>query len=83
MGKKRRKADSISEEEEQQMWAMNVLGNDSVKSLNHIVLYLLIQWFSIQGCQEDHQLRVQDFNFVNDTSRKLKYAEWVEGLTKT
>ena len=80
MGKKRRKADAISEEEEQQMWATKV-GGDSLRSLNYTVWYLLSQQFGTRGCQEHHQLSVEDFKFVNDASGKLQYAEWIEGLT--
>ena len=77
-GKKRRKTDPITEEEEEQLW---VLGGDSPSSLNYTMWYLLSQQFGTRGCQEHHQLCVQDIKFVNDPTGKPYYAEWVEGLT--
>ena len=65
------------------MWAAKVLGSESPHSLNFTVWYLLSQQFGTRGCQEHHQLCVQDLKIMNDPSGKLYYAEWVEGLTNT
>ena len=82
-GRKIRKADLITEEEEEQMWAAKVLGDESPRSLNFTVWYLLTQQFDTWGCQEHHQLFVQDLNFINDPSGKPYYVECMEGMTKT
>ena len=82
-GKKKRKADPITEQEEEQTWATKVLGDNTPISLNYTVWYLLSQQFGTRGCQEHHQLCVKDLKFVNDPNGKPYYAEWVEGPTKT
>ena len=69
-GKKKRKADPLTEEEEEQMWAAKVLGDDSPRSLNFTVWYLLSQQFGTRGFQEHHQLCVQDIKFVMHLSIK-------------
>ena len=79
----KRKADPITDEEEERMWVAKVLGSESSRSLNFTVWYLLSQQFGTRGCQEHYQFCVQDLKFVNDPLRKPSYAEWVEGLTKT
>ena len=61
-GKIKRKADPITDEEEEQIWAAKVLGSESPRSLNFTVWYLL--QFGTRGCQEHHQLCVQDLKFV-------------------
>ena len=53
------------------MWAAKVLGDDLPHSLNFTVWHLLSQQFGTRGCQEYHQLCVQDIKFVNDPSSKL------------
>ena len=40
---KKKKADPITDEEEEQMWAAKVLGSESSHSLNFTVWYLLSQ----------------------------------------
>ena len=44
---------------------------------------MISQQFGTRGCQEHHQLRVEDLKFVRDPQGKTMYVEWVEGLTKT
>ena len=53
------------------------------KSLNYTIFYLISQQFGTRGCQENHQLQVEELKFVRDPSGKTLYVEWVEGLTKT
>ena len=59
-----------------------MLGSNNPKSLNYTIFYLISQQFGTRGCQEHHQLQVEELKFVYDPSGKT-YVEWVEGLTKT
>ena len=76
LGKKKKKADVLTLEEEEQLWTKDVLGGNNAVSLNHTVFFMLSQQFGTRGCQEHHQLRIEDLKFV-------MYVEWVEGPTKT
>ena len=83
MGKHKNKSDALTTDEEEQLWQLKVLGEDNPKSLNYTIFYLLSQQFGTRGCQEHHQLCVEDLKFVCDPSGIAVYVEWVEGLTKT
>ena len=82
MGKRKNKSDALTIDEEEQLWQLKVLGENNPKSLNYTIFYLLSQQFGTRGCQEHHQLRVEDLKFVHDPSGITLYVEWVEGLTK-
>ena len=62
---------------------LKVLKSNNPKSLNYTILYLISQQFGMRGCQEHHQLQVEELKFVRDPSGKTLYVERVEGLTKT
>ena len=47
------------------------------------IFYLISQQFGTRGCQEYHQLWVEELMFVHDSSGKTLYVEWVEWLIKT
>jgi len=79
---KKKKADVLTLEEEEQLWTKDVLGGNNAVSLNHTMFFMLSQQFGTRGCQE-HQLRVEDLKFVRDPQGKIMYVEWVEGPTKT
>ena len=83
MGKRKNKSDPLTFDEEEQLWKLKVLGSNNPKSLNYTIFYLISQQFGTRGCQEHHQLRVEELKFVRDPSGKTLYVEWVEGLTKT
>lgn len=83
MGKRKNKSDALTTDEEEQLWQLRVLGDNNPKSLNYTIFYLLSQQFGTRGCQEHHQLRVEDLKFVCDPSGTTVCVEWVEGLTKT
>ena len=77
-----RRADALTHTEEQ-LWTKNVLGGDNPMSCNHTVFYITSQHFGIRGCQEHHQLNVEDLKFVCDPENgKTLYVDWVEGFTK-
>ena len=83
-GKKSRKADPLTAEEEEILWNTGVLGGDNPKSLNHTVFYIISQQFGTRGRQEHHQIRIEHLRFVcNPQSGATEFIEWEEGLTKT
>ena len=83
-GKKSRKADPLTAEEEEILWNTGVLGGNNPKSLNHTVFYIISQQFGTRGWQEHHQIRIEHLRFVcNPQSGAMKFIEWEEGLTKT
>ena len=77
-GKKSRKADPLTAEEEEILWNTGVLGSDNPKSLNHTVFYTISQHFGTTGRQEHHQIRVEHLRFVCNPQTGA-----TEGLTKT
>ena len=82
-GKRPNKADAITSEEEEILWS-TVLGKDNPKSLNYTTFFLLGQHFGTRGCQEHHQLKVEDLKLTKEpVSGKVIEVEWVEGPTKT
>lgn len=83
MGKRKNKSDPLTSNEEEQLWKLKVLGANNPKSLNYTIFYLISQQFGTRGCQEHHQLRLEDLKFVCDPSGKTILVEWVEGITKT
>ena len=83
-GKKSKKADPLTAEEEEILWNTGVLGGNNPKSLNHTVFYIISQHFGTRGRQEHHQIRVEHLRFVcNAQTGVTEFIEWEEGLTKT
>lgn len=83
-GKRKNKADAVTDEEEELMWKKGILGDKSPTSLNYTVFYTLSQQFGTRGRQEHHQIMIEDLKFVkNAITGQTEYVEWVEGLTKT
>ena len=83
-GKRKRKADSLTEVEEETLWQHGVLGHSTPQSLNYTVFYQTSQHFGTRGCQEHHQMYIQDLKFVHSpTTGEVEYVEWREGITKT
>ena len=66
MGKRKNKSDPLSEKDEEQLWRRKVLGGYNAKSLNYTwsIFYVISQQFGTRGCQEHHQLRIEDLKFV-------------------
>ena len=83
-GKKSRKIDSLTAEEEAIVWNTGVFGSNNPKSLNHTVFYVISQHFGTRGCQQHHQIRVEHLWFVcNAQSGATKFIKWKEGLKNT
>ncbi len=51
LGKRKRRADSVTEEEEELLWSRGCLGGDNPTSLNLTVFYTISQHFGTCGCQ--------------------------------
>ena len=49
MGKRKNKADVLTEEEEEIMWSKGVLGDGNPKSLNYTIFYMTSQHFGTHG----------------------------------
>ena len=61
--REKNRADTLSEQEEEQLWQTGVLGSDNPKSLNY---FMLSQQLGTRDCQEHHQLHIEHFKFVSD-----------------
>ena len=77
MGKMKNKSDPLSEKDEEQLWQRKVLGGYNPKSLNYTIFYVISQQFGTRGCQEHHQLRIEDLKFVRTPSGATIFVEWV------
>ena len=58
LGSKKRQAEIITEEEENQLWARNILGEDTPEQLIHTILYLIGLNFALRAGKEHRNLRV-------------------------
>ena len=65
-GKKPRKADALTQDDEERLWQAGVLGTDTPKTLNYTIFYLLSQHFGTRGRQEHHQIRIEDLRWVRN-----------------
>ena len=82
-GKRPNRADPITEQEEEVLWN-TVLGQDNPTSLNNTIFYLLGQHFGTRGCQEHHQVRIEELKFTREPGiGEITKVEWMEGPTKT
>ena len=74
----------VTAEDEKTMWNNGVLGSTTPQSLNYTIFFLLSQNFGTRGCQEHHQINIEDLKLIyNPSSGEALYVEWVEGPTKT
>ena len=61
-----------------------ILGGKDPLALNITLFFLISQHFGTRGCQEHHQLRLEDLRIVkNPSNGRTEYVERVEGPTKT
>ena len=56
LGKRKNKADALTEEDEETLWSTGVSGGESPRSLNHTMFYVLSQQFGTWGRQEHNQM---------------------------
>ena len=82
-GKMKRKADCLSDDDEEAMWRSGILGHTTPSSFNHTIFFQKSKNFGRRGCQEHHQIEMEDLKIAsNATTGKVEYVEWVEGITK-
>ena len=82
MDKCKNRSDALTKEEEDQLLERGVLGSTNPTSLNYAIFLTTSQQFGTRGCQEHHQIKIEDLKFVKDVCGKTIYVEWVEGITK-
>ena len=83
-GKRKNKADPLTEYEECILWKKGVLWDSNPQSLNYALFFTFSQHFGTRGHQEHHQIRIEDLKLVtNAVTGNIDYVEWVEGITKT
>lgn len=63
-GKWRNKADIITEEEKETMWAKGILRDNNTTSLNYTIFYTISQQFGNREHQEHHQIHIEDLKIV-------------------
>ena len=47
------------------------------------MFYTLSQHFGTRGCQEHHDIRIEELKVVKLPNGETDYVQWTEGLTKT
>ena len=53
-------------QDEEHLWKNRVLGEQNPKSLLYTLCYQLTLHFGLRGCQEHHEMFVEDFNLSKD-----------------
>jgi len=61
---RRNKANIITEEEKEIMWAKGILGDSDPTSLNYTIFYAICQQFGNREHQEHHQIHIEDQKIV-------------------
>lgn len=75
-GKRKNKADPLTEYEECILCKKGVLSDSNPQSLNYAVFFTFSQHFGTTERQEHHQIRVEDLKFVtNAVTGKIDYVE--------
>ena len=64
MGKRKKKADALSDVDEAKLWELGALGTENPKFLKHRVWYVLSQQFGMRGVQEHTQMMLEDFKKI-------------------
>ena len=82
MGKRPRKSDLFTAQEEELLWE-KVLGKDNPTSLNYTIFFLASQHFCTKGRQEHHQLQIEDLKETRDpVSAKLQQSNGLKDLQR-
>ena len=81
-GKRPNATKSLTVQDEEQLWKNRVLGEQNPKSLLYTLWYLLTLHFGLRGCQEHHEMFVEDFN-LNKDDEGTEYVTFEENPTKT
>ena len=83
IGKRKRRTDPLTYEEEERIWSSGVPDGENPTSLNYLVFFQVSQHTGTRGRQEHHQIKIEDLKLVKNCSGEVTHIEWVEGLTKT
>ena len=75
-GKRKRRADFVTTEDDQAMWNNGVLGSSTPQSLNYTIFFLLSQNFGTRGCQEHHQINIEDLKLTYSPEKLCKLNGW-------
>ena len=82
LGRKPNKTNSLTRQEEDILWECGQLGDKTPKSIIATLWWQLTQHFGLQGRQEHHSMRVEDFFFRKDETG-ASYIVYTERITKT
>ena len=80
--KRPRASKALTTEDEELLWSKGLLGSQSSKSLIATMWFVLTQHFGLRGCQEHHEMYVEDFSFSKDDNG-VEYVTYEENPTKT
>ena len=81
-GKRPNATKALTVQDEEQLWKNRVLGEQNPKSLLYTLWYLLTLHFGFRGCQEHHEMFVEDFS-LNKDDQGTEYVTFEENPTKT
>ena len=76
-GKRPRKADALTENEEELLWSCGMLKTSNPTSLNYTVFLLFSQHFATRGRQEHHQLCIEDLLNCERCHNWAHFPRWV------
>ena len=74
-GKRPHASKALTTEDEELLWSKGLLGNQSPKSLIATMWFFFTQHFGLRGCQEHHDMFVEDFSFRKDDNG-VEYVTW-------
>ncbi|XP_066911348.1 uncharacterized protein KIAA1958-like [Clytia hemisphaerica] len=81
-GKKRNASSALDPDEEELLWSVGKLGDNSAISLVRTMWFVCSEHFGLRGCQEHCTMRVEDFIFKKDKNG-CDFVEFIEDPTKT
>ncbi|CAH3154921.1 unnamed protein product, partial [Porites lobata] len=81
-GKRPNAAKALTSQDEELLWSKGVLGSHYPQSLIQTMWFLLTQHFGLRGCQEHHDMYVEDFAFSTDDNG-IEFVTYEENPTKT
>ena len=82
-GKRPNATKALTVQDEEQLWKNRVLGEQNPKSLLYTLWYLLTLHCGLRGCQEHHEMFVEDFSSNKDGQGTESYVTFEENPTKT
>lgn len=85
LGIHRKRAEVISEEQEEYMWKHNILGTNTPQKLLNKLLFLLGVNFAPRSGKEHWNLCVGNYSQISEVKERncLKYLEYKEDVSKT